>query len=40
MRAVIGEDLTDEDVEHIVNYIDKDGDGKISYPEFLEAFQV
>uniref|UniRef100_A0A7S1J132 Serine/threonine-protein phosphatase n=1 Tax=Eutreptiella gymnastica TaxID=73025 RepID=A0A7S1J132_9EUGL len=38
MRVIMGDVLTDADVELIAKHIDKDGNGKISYPEFLQAF--
>ncbi|KAI8504285.1 hypothetical protein Bbelb_183530 [Branchiostoma belcheri] len=37
--AQLGEQLTDEDAEEMLQECDTDGDGKINYEEFVKTFQ-
>ena len=32
----LGENLTDEEIKQMITVADKDGDGQVSYPEFME----
>ena len=34
--TIIGEELTDEDVDEMIRYADIDGDGQINYEEFVK----
>ncbi|CAK9060507.1 Hypothetical protein SCF082_LOCUS31862, partial [Durusdinium trenchii] len=35
-----GQHLLDEELEHLANYVDLNGDGRINYPELLRALYV
>ncbi|KAF0742634.1 hypothetical protein AaE_008602 [Aphanomyces astaci] len=39
-NAIMDSPLTDEQIEALLAHLDADGDGIISYKEFLEGFQV
>ena len=32
--------LTEEQIEHLMRAIDRNGDGELSYNEFLNAFKI
>jgi len=39
LREMLGEETTSKEIDEIINSGDKDGDGQLSYPEFLEMFR-
>jgi len=40
LRDLLGEDCSKDDVERLMEWGDLDGDGKITYKEFLTAFRT